>query len=358
MISGEMNYLPMMARKKRECLHFLYRFDILEKINLLSMFTRIVVSLFIFLVSGLSYVNAATDINVRDVVIDDTGNSNTLLKSFNSSSISGFFFSPWAYGSEWVLGAFTTIAFQIKNFFIAIAVLFLIVWVIRLLFSSSEEEDIKKWRKSIIWTSVGIFVMQIAFSVWNTLILKSSSDIIGSSFGWNFWLNIFSPIVDLLQVLASFGFLLMAVWAFFILVSAAGDEERVKKAKNTILYAIIGFLLIKVPYEIVKAFYGSPGGKTPCQSGWFVSIGSCDIKDVSLNKGISIVGEIFIFFNTFLSVICVILIIYAGWLVLISGGEEEKLKKAKNTILYIVLGFILLVASHAIFRFFILDPTS
>jgi flagellar basal body-associated protein FliL len=37
-----------------------------------------------------------------------------------------------------------------------------------------------------------------------------------------------------------------------------------------------------------------------------------------------------------------------------SGGDEEKLKKAKNTILYIVLGFIVLVASHAIFRFFIL----
>ena len=39
---------------------------------------------------------------------------------------------------------------------------------------------------------------------------------------------------------------------------------------------------------------------------------------------------------------------------LISGGEEEKLKKAKNIILYIVIGFVILVASHAIFRFFIL----
>lgn len=75
---------------------------------------------------------------------------------------------------------------------------------------------------------------------------------------------------------------------------------------------------------------------------------------MDLAKGIGIVGKLFTFFNTFLSVICVILIIYAGWLVLISGGEEEKLKKAKNTILYIVIGFIVLVTSHAIFRFFIL----
>jgi hypothetical protein len=53
--------------------------------------------------------------------------------------------------------------------------------------------------------------------------------------------------------------------------------------------------------------------------------------------------------------VCVILIIYAGWLVLISAGDEEKLKKAKSTILYVFIGFIVLVASHAIFRFFILQ---
>ncbi|MFZ2255694.1 MAG: hypothetical protein WAW59_02930 [Patescibacteria group bacterium] len=53
--------------------------------------------------------------------------------------------------------------------------------------------------------------------------------------------------------------------------------------------------------------------------------------------------------------VCVILVIYAGWLVLISGGDEEKLKKAKSTILYVFIGFIVLIASHTIFRFFILQ---
>jgi hypothetical protein len=250
------------------------------------------------------------------------------------------------------LGVFTTIAFQIKNFFIAIAVIFLIVGVIRLLFSSNDEEETKKWRKSIIWVSVGIFVMQIAFSVWNTLILKDSTATIGSSLGWEFWVNIFSPIVNLLQMLAAFGFLLMAIWAFFTRVSAAGDEEKIKKSNNTIIYAIIGLLLIKIPYILVRSFYGRPGCEN--SAGGFITIGTCDIKEVDLAGGIGIVGKIFTFFNTFLSVICVILVIYAGWLVLISGGDEEKLKKAKSTVLYIILGFIVLVASHAIFRFFIL----
>ncbi|MBC7503629.1 hypothetical protein H7169_01545 [Candidatus Gracilibacteria bacterium] len=291
------------------------------------------------------------DINVRETNLGTTGSPTTLLDEF-SSPIREFFFTPGAAGGEGVIGIFTTIAFQIKNFFIAIAVVFLIIGVINLLFSANDEESIKKWRSNIIWVSVGIFIMQIAFSVWNTLILRGATDIIGSSLGWEFWINVFSPIVDLLQILASFGFLFMAVGAFFILVTAGGDEEKIKKAKNTILYAIIGFLLIRVPYAIVKAFYGRPG----CEysAGGFASVGACDIKEVDLRGGIGIFGKLFTYFNTFLSVICVILVIYAGWLVFISGGEEEKLKKAKNTILYIVLGFIVLVASHAIFRFFIL----
>jgi hypothetical protein len=75
--------------------------------------------------------------------------------------------------------------------------------------------------------------------------------------------------VDILQLLAAFGFIAMAIWAFFVMATA-GDEEKVKKSRNTILYAIIGFLLIKVPYEIVKAFYGRPGCEN--SSGSLVSV--------------------------------------------------------------------------------------
>jgi hypothetical protein len=311
----------------------------------------ILVLLSVFLSIGSLSAAWGIDNNVREVNIGDSNHSNEELDSFIGPVRSFFFSDSWS-GSDGILWAFTTVAFQIKNFFIGIAILFLIVGILKLLFSSSDEENVKKWRSNIVWTSVGIFVMQISFSVWNTLILKSSSDIIGSSFGWDFWVNIFAPIVNLLQMLAAFGFLFMAVWAFFMLVTAWGDEEKAKKAKNTILYAIVGFLLIRIPYSIVKAFYGRPGCEN--SGGGFITLGTCDIKSVDLSAGIGIIWKIFTYFNTFLSVICVILIVYAGWLVLISGGEEEKLKKAKNIILYIVIGFVILVASHAIFRFFIL----
>lgn len=185
-----------------------------------TMLIRIIL-LLISIFSTLGIVSAANtvDSNVREVVVGETGNSNDVLNSF-IGPIRSFFFAPGDGGSEGITGVFTTIAFQIKNFFIGIAVLFLIIGIIKLLFSSNDEESVKKWKSNIIWTSIGIFVMQISFSVWNTLVLKNDSDKIGSTLGWEFWINIFSPIVNLLQMLAAFGFLFMAVWAFFIMISA------------------------------------------------------------------------------------------------------------------------------------------
>ena len=122
-----------------------------------------------------------------------------------------------------------TIAFQIKNAFIALAVIFLIIGILKLLFSPASDEDTKKWRQNIIWVSVGIFVMQIAFSVWNTIIIRDSYETIGSVLGYNFWLNVFSPIVRLLQMLASFAFMIMMIYAFYIIVTGGGEEEKRKK---------------------------------------------------------------------------------------------------------------------------------
>lgn len=136
------------------------------------MFHRLVISVCIFVASCTLLSAAPLDPNVRDVAIGVTSGSNSMLNDF-VSPIRGFFFSPGDTGKNGVLGAFTSIAFNIKNFFIAVAVLFLIIGVIKLLFSSSDEEEVKKWKRNIVWVSIGIFMMQIAFSVWKTLILTN-----------------------------------------------------------------------------------------------------------------------------------------------------------------------------------------
>lgn len=51
------------------------------------------------------------------------------------------------------------------------------------------------------------------------------------------------------------------------------------------------------------------------------------------------------------------MIIYAGFLVLTGGGDEEKSEKAKKTIIYAIIGILIILFSYVIFRAFLYNVT-
>jgi hypothetical protein len=46
---------------------------------------------------------------------------------------------------------------------------------------------------------------------------------------------------------------------------------------------------------------------------------------------------------------------YAGFLVLTGGGDEEKSEKAKKTITYAIIGILIIVFSYVIYRAFLFN---
>ena len=80
------------------------------------MFHRLVISVCIFVASCTLLSAAPLDPNVRDVAIGVTSGSNSMLNDF-VSPIRGFFFSPGDTGKNGVIGAFTSIAFNINDIF-------------------------------------------------------------------------------------------------------------------------------------------------------------------------------------------------------------------------------------------------
>jgi len=50
----------------------------------------------------------------------------------------------------------------------------------------------------------------------------------------------------------------------------------------------------------------------------------------------------------FVGLIAVIMLIYGGFILLTSSGEEEKTKKAKSTILFAIIGIVVILFSFAI----------
>ena len=59
------------------------------------------------------------------------------------------------------------------------------------------------------------------------------------------------------------------------------------------------------------------------------------------------------FILTFLGLIAIAFIIYAGFLLVVAGGDEEQVGKAKKIILYAGIGIIVILFSYAIVQFFV-----
>lgn len=236
-----------------------------------------------------------------------------------------------------------TIARDLKNVVILLAIVYLFIMVLKIIFSQGSEEDVKKWRLGIIYASLGIVVMQVAYVVVSTLFDQKVS----GATAFDFLDKIIYPFVRMLEVLASFAFLMMAFYAFYLIITAGGTEDKAKKGKQTIIFALIGFILIKIPRVLVESIYG----RAECEGGLF---GICRVTAPNLNATVQIMTTAINYFNGFIGIITVLLIIYAGFLVLTGAGDEEKVKKAKSIIQYALIGIFLLVASYALFNFFVL----
>jgi len=79
--------------------------------------------------------------------------------------------------------------------------------------------------------------------------------------------------------------------------------------------------------------------------GTFTGLGTKDLRE-------GVMGIINLIF-TFLGVIAIVLILYAGFLWLVSAGSEEKVGQAKKIITGAVIGLVIIFISYAIAQFVI-----
>ncbi len=132
------------------------------------------------------------------------------------SGFGNYFFSGDVTGERGAQYLIITIARDLKNVVTLLAVVYLFIMVIKIIFSSGSEEDAKKWRLGILYASLGIVVMQISYVLITTLFDKQ----VTGATAFDFMEKIVYPLVRMLELLASFAFLAMAFYAFYIIITA------------------------------------------------------------------------------------------------------------------------------------------
>jgi hypothetical protein len=245
---------------------------------------------------------------------------------------------------EWISDLMMNIAQSLKNIFIAIASIYFLIITLKLLFSEwSNDEEFTKFKKWAQWITMWIIVMQIAYSYVSMIYNKKIWADIAA------WLieNIVQPLIKLLETAASFFFIAVMVFAFYKIVTAGWDDEKAKSWKKSVWFAILGFLVIEVSNFFVEATYS----KTLCNVEW---VTSC-VNERSLSDWARIIFDIINWLNGFVWIAVVIMIIYAWAQIIFSAWDDEKIKKAKKSIIYILIWITLLIMNYLILTFFLID---
>lgn len=276
----------------------------------------------------------------------DNVRNNEKLQDFKSD---GFINTVWG-GGDAARNALIEFARDLKNLFYVLATIFFLIISLRLILASNTEEELDKFKKWIIWITIGLIVMQIAFAFVNILYLQD----VGASLGARIINNIVIPLVYLIQTLASIFFIAMAIFAFYRIVTANGNEEAIKSGKMTIVYALIGFIIVKLARTIVEAFYGRLSCVSTSGGGYFTGWGPSKCTGrVDVAEGVDIIIHIINWLNGFVAIAVTIMILYVGAQLMLSGGDDEKVSKAKRAIIYIVIGGLILVANYLLLTFFL-----
>lgn len=293
--------------------------------------------------------NDITNINWYNWWVSNKANNHLNNIKWNSSSTAEFIVSWNANWDQWIYNFIVRIARDLKNLVFAVSTIYFLFIVFNVLTSENTEEEVSKFKKWIIWISIWIFVMQIAYSFVQTL-SRFNSWLIGQSLWWELYKNVIDPIVRIIEMWSWFVFIAIAIYAFYKMVTANWNEENAKKWKWTIFYAILWFIVIKFSRLIVDAVYW----KIHCWSNnsIFIFQNETCLDKANLSDFWNIVITIINWMNSFVWIITLIMIIYAWAQVLFSGWDEEKLKKAKKAILYIAIWLGVLIVNYLILSFF------
>lgn len=280
---------------------------------------------------SISYTTSFAVSDLRDFTAPwNTNQSNDLLNDFRDPNLDKWLTVEW---SEGIQGFILKIAKDFKNLVFALSTIVFLVLVYRLLFATNTEEEAGKFRKWILWTVIWIVVMQLSYSAVLILFDKRVED----DLAIDLFNDLFAPLIDLLLFWASFVFLVMWIFAFFMIITANGDEEKAKKWKMTVFYAIIWFLIIKFAQVLVNGVYSD----------------TYNIDNSSVPDLIRLFSTIINWLSTFIGLLVVIMIIYSGFLLIFGNGDEETLKKAKRNLIYIAIWLAILALNYLIVTFFI-----
>jgi cytochrome bd-type quinol oxidase subunit 2 len=133
-----------------------------------------------------------------------------------------------------------------------------------------------------------------------------------------------------------------------------------KNFRKTIATLIAGLALAIVPVLVPVAVHAADiGGQLKCGSNLDASGSGCDSNVTTGSSNLNgVITDIVNIFSVIVGIVSVIMIIYGGFRYVTSGGDSGNVSSAKNTIIYAVIGLVVVALAQFIVQFVLDKVTS
>ena len=148
-----------------------------------------------------------------------------------------------------------------------------------------------------------------------------------------------------ISVIASYLILGYVMYGGILYITSSGDANKTANAKKTLLHAFIGLAIVVSAYTIFSGIRIALIGNN--------ALRDCTVANSSCtsNDGNELVTNLIQWLSGIVGVVSAIFILVGAWGYITSAGDPAKLQKAKQTILYAVIGLIVFALAQLITAF-------
>lgn len=216
-----------------------------------------------------------------------------------------------------------------------IAVMVIAITAIKLVSVTSEEEA-QKAKDNLVMAIVGLLIVQFADVAVKKMFFgeqgEAFQDIATVQIYANESVRQFRGVIGFVQAFVGSVAVLMIVYRGFLLLTANGDEEALTKAKNHIVYAALGLLMVVISEVVLRGVVFPEAGK--------------ELPDI--NKGRFIIVTLTNYIAGFIASFSFATLFYGGYRYVTSAGNEEETERVKKIILSAVIALVLSLGAFAL----------
>ena len=153
-----------------------------------------------------------------------------------------------------------------------------------------------------------------------------------------------SNVLTDITVIAAYLVIGYVIYGGYLYMFSSGDPGKAAAGKKSLTHAFIGLAIVMSAYAIFSGIRIAIIGNK--------SFGDCSVTSgTSCIDGGDMVVNLINWFGGIAGVVSAIFLVVGGWGYITSAGDANKLQKAKNTILYSIIGLVIVALSTVLTAF-------